>query len=77
MFQHLKSTDVSGKQVACFHTGFFPGLFFDPEDRGNMFQHLMSTDVSGKQVACFHTGSFPGLFFDSEDGGNVFHQNVG
>jgi hypothetical protein len=34
---HWKSTDVSEEHVACFHAAFFPGLFFDLKDVGNMF----------------------------------------
>jgi hypothetical protein len=35
---HLQGRKISQTLlVTCFHAGFLPGLFFDPEDEGDMF----------------------------------------
>jgi hypothetical protein len=55
-----------------FIAGFLPGLFFDPEDGGDM---LLRKD-GGKLATRFHAGFLPGLLFDPEDGGDMFLRNV-
>jgi hypothetical protein len=52
---------------------FIAGLFFDPEDGGDMFLRNASRALL---AACFHAAFLLGLFFDPDDGGDMFLRNV-
>jgi uncharacterized membrane protein YciS (DUF1049 family) len=64
--------------ATCFHAGFLLGLFFYPEDGGDMFLRNISwlpTDYT-LLATCFHTGFLLGLYFYPEDGGDMFLRNI-
>jgi hypothetical protein len=57
-----------------FHSGFLLGLFFYPEDGGDMFLRNVGKLSSDYLL---HAGFFLGLFFDPEVGSDMFLRNAG
>jgi hypothetical protein len=61
-----------------FHAGFFLGLFFDPEDGGDVFLRNVACRHHASSACYLLYASFLlHLLFDPEDGGDVFLWNVG
>jgi hypothetical protein len=74
--QAICSSETSEQHIAaiCFHAGFLLGLFFEPEDVGDMFSETSEQHIA---AICFHAGFLLGLFFEPEDVGDMFLRNVG